>query len=198
MMPRLEEVAYYIQGLWLLLKGKPEAFGYLDFSERGFWRSWWAIVFCIPPMLLSWAAFRMVHLSISPTGTATGPDFFAKLGIIELTNWVLPLFIVLIVSRFTGVLQYATAIVIALNWLSIPFQWCYVLVSLMQLLVPAESSTVLVYLMLLMSYVFVTYQIVNRILGGTRMVALAMVLTLFVLPYIVQSQLLSFLGLIEL
>ena len=197
-MPRLEEVGYYLQGLWLLLRGRPEGFQFLDLSERGFWRSWWAIAYCLPPTLLSWAAFRMIYLGAAPEGTTTGPSFFLKLGIVEMTNWVLPLVAILIVARITGLTRYATAIVIANNWLSVPFQWCSVVVSMIQIMAPGDPSGALLYLILLTGYVFVVYQIVNRILGGARAAALAMVLTLFALPFIAQTQLLPLLGLIDL
>ena len=72
-MPRLEEVGYYLRGLWLLLVGKAEGFHYLDLTERGFWRSWWAILFCLPPTLLSWASFRLYFLTQMPQGTPAGP-----------------------------------------------------------------------------------------------------------------------------
>lgn len=194
-MPRLEEVAYYLRGLWLLLTGRPEGFHYLDFSDRGFWRSWWAILFCLPPTLLSWASFRLYYLGHAPEGAATGASFFARLAVVEAANWLMPLLLVLVIARVAGFSQVALPLIIAFNWLSVPLQWAYVPVSLMQLWSPADASAALFYLLVLGTYIFVTYKISVMILGEQRFPALVLVMVLFSVPLIVQSQLLTALNL---
>ena len=62
-MPRLEEVLIYVRGVWLLIQGKPDGIHYLDVSERGFWRSWWYLVYSLPPTLLSYAALRQLFIA---------------------------------------------------------------------------------------------------------------------------------------
>ena len=195
-MPRLEEVGYYLRGLWLLLIGKPEGFQYLDFSDRGFWRSWWSIAFCMPPTLLSWASFRVYYLTQAPEGSVAGPSFFMKLAIVETANWLVPLLVVLVVARIAGFGLAALPLIIAFNWLSIPLQWAYVPVSLIQIWAPADTSAALLYLLTLGSYVFITYRIGVSILGGQKFPALVLVLVLFSVPLMVQSQLLTALALI--
>lgn len=184
-----------MQGLWLLLVGKAEGFQYLDFTERGFWRSWWAIVFCLPPTLLSWASFRLYFLSQAPPGMAAGPAFVVKLAVVEAANWLIPLLVVLVVSRVAGFGAAALPLIIALNWLSVPLQWAYVPVSLLQIWSPADTSAALLYLFTLGSYVFITYRIAVSILGGQKFPALVLVMVVFSLPLMVQSQLLAALGL---
>ena len=195
-MPRLEEVGYYLRGLWLLLTGRPEGFQYLDFSDRGFWRSWWAILFCLPPTLLSWASFRIYFLAQAPEGTVTEPSFFAKLAVVEATNWLIPLLVVLVMARVAGMTQAALPLIIAFNWLSVPLQWAYVPVSIIQIWSPTDASAALLYLLTLVTYVFITYKIGVTILGGQRFPAFVLVLVLFSVPLMIQSQLLSALGLV--
>jgi hypothetical protein len=197
-MPRLEEVGYYMQGLWLLLVGKAEGFQYLDLTERGFWRSWWAILFCLPPTLLSWASFRLYFLTQAPQGTPTGPIFFAKLAVVEAANWLIPLAIVLVLARIAGFGRVALPLIIAFNWLSVPLQWAYVPVSLLQIWAPAEASAAMLYLLTLGTYVYVTYRISVAILGGQKFPAFVLVMVVFSVPLMVQSQLLTALGLVEL
>ena len=197
-MPRLEEVGYYLRGLWLLLTGKAEGFDYLDLSERGFWRSWWAVLFCLPPTLLSWASFRVYFLDQMPQGAATGPAFYLKLAIVESANWLIPLLVVLVVARIVGFSRAALPLVIALNWLSVPLQWAYVPVSLIQIWAPAEGSAGLLYLLTLATYVFITYRIAVAILGGQKFPALVLVMAVFFVPLMVQSHLLAAFGLVEL
>jgi hypothetical protein len=197
-MPRLEEVGYYLQGLWLLLLGKPEGFRYLDLTERGFWRSWWAVLFCLPPTLLSWASFRLYFLTQAPQGTTTGPIFFLKLAVVEAANWLIPLLVVLVLARIAGFSRAALPLMVVLNWLSVPLQWAYVPVSLIQIWAPADTSAALLYLLTLGSYVFITYRIAVSILGGRKFPAFVLVMVVFSAPLMVQSQFLALLGLVEL
>lgn len=197
-MPRLEEVAYYLRGLWLLLTGKAEGFRYLDFSERGFWRSWWAIFFCLPPTFLSWASFRIYFLAQASEGTVTGPAFFLKLAVVEAANWMIPLLLVLVVARIAGFSQAALPLIIAFNWLSVPLQWAYVPVSLIQIWAPADTSAALLYLFTLGSYVFITYRVAASILGGQKFPAFVLVMVIFSVPLMIQSQLLTALRLVDL
>lgn len=187
-----------MRGLWLLLIGKSEGFQYLDLTERGFWRSWWAILFCLPPTLLSWASFRLYFLTQAPQGTATGPIFFLKLAVVEAANWLIPFLVVLMLARIAGFSRAALPLVVVLNWLSVPLQWAYVPVSLIQIWAPADTSAALLYLLTLGSYVFVTYRIAVAILGGQKFPALVLVMVVFSVPLMVQSQLLTMLGLVEL
>jgi hypothetical protein len=196
-MPRLEEVGYYLQGLWLLLTGKPEGFHYLDLTERGFWRSWWAILFCLPPTLLSWASFRLYFLAQAPRGTETGAAFFVKLAVVEAANWLIPLLVVLVVARLVGFGSAALPLIIAFNWLSVPLQWAYVPVSLIQIWAPADTSASLLYLLTLGTYIYITYRIAVSILAGRKFPAFVLVLVVFSVPLMVQSQLLTALGLVE-
>lgn len=197
-MPRLEEVGYYMQGLWLLLTGKAEGFRFLDFSERGFWRSWWAIVYCLPPTILSWASFRLYFLGQAPPGTETGPDFYFKLALVEAANWMIPLAVVLVLGRVAGFAHAVLPLIIALNWLSVPLQWAYVPVSLIQIWAPADASAALLYLMVLGSYVYFTYRVTLLILSGQKLPALVFVMVIFSVPLMIQSQLLTALGLVGL
>jgi hypothetical protein len=196
-MPRLDEVGYYMRGLWLLLIGKAEGFQFLDLSERGFWRSWWAIPFCLPPTLLSWASFRLYFLAQMPQGTETGPSFFFKLAVVEAANWLIPLLVVLVLARIAGFGRVALPLIIAFNWLSVPLQWAYVPVSLIQIWAPADTSAALLYLLTLGTYVYVTYRISIAILGGQKLPAFVLVMVMFSVPLMVQSQLLTMLGLVE-
>ena len=43
-MPWLDEVLYYLNGVYLLVRQKQEGFGWLDLTPRGLARSFWAFV----------------------------------------------------------------------------------------------------------------------------------------------------------
>ena len=65
-MPGFREVQYYLAGLWLLIRLDPRGFRYLDMSERGVNRSFWAMAWCLPPMGISWLWWRQAFLRSMP------------------------------------------------------------------------------------------------------------------------------------
>ncbi|MGO6905063.1 hypothetical protein ACCS96_33370, partial [Rhizobium ruizarguesonis] len=65
-MPGFREVQYYLAGLWLLIRLDARGFRYLDMSERGVNRSFWAMAWCLPPMGISWLWWRQAFLRSMP------------------------------------------------------------------------------------------------------------------------------------
>lgn len=195
-MPQLEELECYLRGLWLLFRGRAEGFGWLDFSERGFWRSWWAALFCVPPMLLSWAAFRTMYLSMLPEGARVGSGFFASLAVIEVSGWLLPALIIFVVSTVAGLGRYALPLVISVNWLSVPLQWLYSIQNMLQLLAPRNDELLaFTFLAFVICSAVAHFRIARSILGGESLAASAVVLAVFIGSYVAQYQLLNLLGL---
>jgi len=184
-MPRPEEVAYYIQGLWLLLKGKPEAFGYLDLSARGFWRSWWSLLYSLPPLLLVYAARRDLYLSNSVTGTEIGGDFFFKMAALDLAATAFATVALFVVARLGGFRQHAPAIIIVTNWLSVPLVWMSSIQNLIQLYVPgSEVASAIAELIYFSLTVYICTRLINRLVGGNSLITAASVLTLFIVPIV--------------
>jgi hypothetical protein len=184
-MPRLEEVAYYIQGLWLLLKGKPEAFGYLDFSERGFWRSWWSLLYSLPPLLLIYAARRDMYLSQGVVGTEIGNDFFFKMAALDLAATVFATIALFVVARLGGFREQAPAIIIVTNWLGVPLIWMSSIQNLIQLYVPgSEIASAIAELIYFSLTVYICTRLINRLVGGNSLVTASSVLTLFIVPIV--------------
>ena len=77
-MPTLKEVEFYLKGLWLLFKQDPSGFAYLDLTDRGAMRSFWAILWALPAILISFAWWRLLYLQGLPEGTETGGLFFFR------------------------------------------------------------------------------------------------------------------------
>jgi hypothetical protein len=185
-MPRLEEVTYYIQGVWLLLKGKPEAFAYLDFSERGFWRSWWALVYCLPPTLLSYLALKMQLASLGPP-TEIGNDVYLKAALVDYGSVLISVTVFFWVARLGGFGQFAAPIIIALNWLAVPLQWAFSIENLLEIYVPGSTAlTQIMQLFYLLLGTFLSYQLISRIVGGHSLVTITAFLTLNVVSLLTQ------------
>lgn len=196
-MPRLEEVVIYIQGLWLLVVGREEGFGYLDLSSRGFWRSWWALFYCIPTSLLSYAAVKSGIAAMQDPSVIIGGDFYLKLAIVDLSGTLAGTLALFAIARFGGFGQHAMAIVIVLNWLAVPLQWVFSIDSLVQLYVPgSESFAGMIDVIYLLLSATLAYRLINRIVGGQALAASASILTLFIVPLGVQMQMLAMFGLL--
>ncbi|MBL0370427.1 hypothetical protein JJB09_00150 [Rhizobium sp. KVB221] len=195
-MPGLDELFRYFRGLWLLGMGKPEGFAWLDLTERGFWRSWWAVGFCLPPMLLSWAGFRLYYLAMMPEGTSLGAFFFAKLLAVEIGNWVVPYIALAVVMSLAGLRAVIPVVMIALNWLSVLLQWAMVPVSLVQVFSPLNIDAQLsIGLPLLMMSGAAYFLIMRQFMGGKSLPAAASLLTMMVSSFWASSTLQSTLGL---
>jgi hypothetical protein len=195
-MPRLEEVVLYIQGLWLLIKGRPEGFQYLDFSERGFWRSWWYIVYCLPPSLLGYAALKALFASYYPE-LAVGDDFYLKIALVDNGSVVITTVIFFVAARVGGFGDRAVPIIIALNWLSVPLQWGFSFENLVQLYVPGSRGfTESVEFVALLLTAFLSYRVIDRLVGGRALVTITALLTLYVVPQLVQYEIAQAMSLI--
>jgi hypothetical protein len=180
-MPWLDEVGYYLYGIRLLLEGRLDGLKWLDFSDRGFWRSWWALVFCLPPMLLNWAAFRISYLATMPDGASAGPTLVVGLGVVDISSWILCYLALAVVMTIVGYAAFIRPMIIALNWLSIPLQWLGVVVSLIQIFVPLETEIYVPISLGLLLISAVAYFLVIRQIAERKMApALAFLLTLVV------------------
>lgn len=186
-MPRLEEVVYYLHGLWLLLKGRPEGFQYLDISERGFWRSWWALVYCLPPTLLSYAALKLQLASFGAASMQIGNEVYFKAAVVDYGSVLISVVIFFWVARVGGFGQYAVPIVIVLNWLAVPLQWAFSIENLIEIYVPAsEPITQMLQLAYALLGAFLSYQLISRVVGGYSLVSVAALLTLNIVSLLAQ------------
>lgn len=188
-MPGLNELEVYMTGLWMLATGRQDGANWLDFTLRGFWRSWWAVFFCLPPTLLSWLAFRATYLASAP-GTPTGGVFFAKMAIMEAANWVVPTALMALIAIGAGLSRFVIPIIVSINWLSLPLQWLYSVQSAIWLLFP-ESMDASAFLLLILGTISIVayFRIIRAVTGGDALVTTAVVLCLFAGSFLTQYQL---------
>lgn len=194
-MPGLEEVLFYLRGILALIRNNPAGWKSLDISERGVSRSFWAIGWSLPGMLVSWLSWRGTYLQFGGTGD-TGPLFIFRLALLDLIIWMLQIIIVgaLLVYMRKG--QYFKHMVVATNWLAVPFSLYSGLLSGLQVLLPAG----VVFWWILMNIelaaaVYATYAIYRMMSGIKTGPAISLALTTLLISLIVTPFLQSFLGL---
>lgn len=194
-MPSLAELQLYISGLWLLVKGDAQGFRRLDLTDRGMMRSFWAIVWCLPPMLISWNWARLAVLEDCPPGTKLGLPFFFKLGLIDGLNWIVPLILVATLCIALGLRGRFAAIVATSNWLSVPFSYGYAVLIVIAFLLPgSEGFIALLWLALLLGLVFSLSRILRMILGPQPLIVSTMAMTLIIPSLLLSNALQTFLG----
>ncbi len=194
-MPSFTELQLYISGLWLLVKGDAQGFRRLDLSDRGMMRSFWAIVWCLPPMLISWNWARLAVLEDSPPGTKLGLRFFFKLGLIDGMNWIAPLVLVAVLCMALGLRNRFPAIVVISNWLSVPFSYCYAALIVVAFVLPgSEGFVALLWLGLLLGLVFSLSRILRMIVGPQPLTVATTAMTLIIPSLLLSDALQTFLG----
>lgn len=194
-MPPSSEVAFYLRGLWLLFLGKKEGLRLLDISDRGMLRSFYAALWCLPSMALSWYWWHEAYLSGMPEGVRTGAIFFVRLAIVEAICWMVPLVLIGLLLVAFGVRDRFQAIIVVANWLSVPFSYAYSLLIVIALFLPALHGLVaILWFALLLSLVFAFSRILRFFVRDQPLLVTALVMTLLV-PGMVLSELLQrFLG----
>jgi len=116
-LPLLAEVLFYLRGLWLLFKADPAHARYLDFTERGVARSFWALAYCLPLMVASElvSLTRLVQPPIDLTLVT-----LLRTTLIQGLSWMAPLVVLGVVCMVSGLPRAFLKIIVATNWLSLP------------------------------------------------------------------------------
>lgn len=194
-MPPRSEVAFYMRGLWLLFLGDPAGGRLLDLSERGMARSFYAAVWCLPSMALSWYWWHEAYLSAMPEGVRTGGLFFLRLAMVEAICWMVPLVLIgFLLAAFGAKEKYPPLVVVA-NWLSLPFSYGYAVLILIALLFPRLQGIVaILWFALLMALVFSFSRIVKFFVREQPLLVTALVMTLLIPGMLLSEFLQRFLG----
>lgn len=190
-MPTLKEVEFYLTGLWLLFKQNPRGFSYLDFSDRGAMRSFWAVVFVLPMTALSFIWWRGLYLETLPEGVDVGPLFFFRLGLVEVANWIVPLVLVGLLAWLAGIGSKFQSIVVVSNWLAVPVSYGYGIILLMMMLVPSLTAVaVLLSYGLALTLIITLFRILRMLLGDHRL-TIATVTMVLIVPAMILSEMLE-------
>jgi hypothetical protein len=187
-MPGLDEVLHYLTGVVLLLRQKQEGFGWLDLTLRGFTRSFWAIVWCLPAFAVIWASWRLYYLAAMPVHTPAGLNFLVKLAVIDVVGWMLPLVLLAVLARPLGYGNYLATLVTASNWVAIPFAYAAAVPFALTLVLPTSApfAGLLLYVVFGASVVL-QYRLVWMCVGKQTLLAAA-ITAIFVLPPMIVGQ----------
>lgn len=194
-MPGLEEVRAYLIGLWLLIRGDRTGFAYLDLSERGSLRSFWAIAWCLPPIVLTWIFIRANYVAAMPHGTAAGGLFFFRLAMSEFFGWIVPILLTGLVTAISGFGDRFNALVTTVNWISVPFAYANALLLVVMILLPGLPGLVAFLWLILLAGVIIALERLFRMICGPQVLLIAALLLVQMVPIMFLSDWLEqFLG----
>ncbi|AYG65063.1 MULTISPECIES: hypothetical protein [unclassified Rhizobium] len=194
-MPTFREVQYYLSGLWLLIRMDARGFQYLDISDRGMLRSFWAVLWSLPSIGISWLWWQRAYLTAMPPETSTGLAFFLRLALVEAANWLIPPIlagILLLIFRFGD--KFAP-IVVTVNWLFVPANYLNALLVAMIVFVPGSKGVAaLLSLALTMATIFSLARILRMICGTHPLFVGTLTLMLLIPNLLLTDFLQRFLG----
>lgn len=194
-MPTLKEVEFYLRGLWLLFKQDPSGFSYLDLTDRGAMRSFWAVLWALPAILISFAWWRLLYLQGLPEGTETGALFFFRLALVEASNWLFPLILLGVLSWIIGIGEKFASMVVVINWLALPVSYSYGLLVLLMMFLPGLAGLVaLLWFLLMITVIAALFRIIRMIVGDQLLMVSTIVLILLVPAMIIAEVLERYLG----
>jgi hypothetical protein len=194
-MPTLKEVEFYLRGLWLLFKQDPSGFSYLDLTDSGAMRSFWAILWALPAILISFGWWRLLYLQGLPEGTETGALFFFRLALVEASNWLFPLILLGVLCWMIGIGEKFTSMVVVVNWLALPVSYSYGLLVLLMMFVPALAGVVaFLWLLLMITLIAALFRIVRMIVGDQLLMVSTIIMVLLVPSMIIAEVLERYLG----
>ncbi|MBN9033134.1 MAG: hypothetical protein BGO05_25990 [Rhizobiales bacterium 63-7] len=194
-MPSLKEIEYYLRGIVLLIQGKPQGFGYLDLTDRGMIRSFWAMVWCFPATAISWVWWQTAFLRAYPPGTKTGLPFFLRLAMVEIANWIVPLVLAGLLCLALRLGRRFLAIVVVSNWLAVPLSYLYALIVLIVMFVPGAAGIAsLLWLALILLLIFSLIRLLRMICGQQPLIIATLVLLLLVPSMFLSDYLQQYLG----
>jgi hypothetical protein len=184
-----------MRGLWLLFLGNPAGGRLLDLTDRGMSRSFFAALWCLPSMVLSWYWWHEAYLAAFPKGVGTGAIFFVRMAMVEAICWMVPLILIGGLMIALGVKGKFPAIVVVANWLSVPFSYGYAVLILIALLAPSLRGLVaILWFVLLLTLVFSFARILKFFIREQPLLVTALVITLLVPGMILSEALQRFLG----
>jgi hypothetical protein len=194
-MPGLEEVRHYMRGLVLLMRHDPQGLRHFDFTDRGMMRSFWAVFWCLPPILISWAWRRALFVEGMPDGFEPGTLFYGRLAMVEVANWLTPVVLAGLMLLGLGAIRLFPAVVVVTNWLSVPFSYAFTVLVLMLATAPALGTIVsLIWLVMVLALVVVLFRILAFLTKGQALMTGTLTMLLLVPPLLVTDWLQQYLG----
>jgi hypothetical protein len=178
-MPSYHEVRLYLGGLWLLIRGDARGLRPFDISDEGVLRSFWAVAWCAPALIVGWIFRRMEYLHHYPQREDYSFIFFLKMLVLEAAQWIVPTVALIALGFILRFMPLVRILIVVRNWFTVPLAYAtYVILAPVAFLsdqhgalagygVIALAATLLIAALLLM------WCILRTVMGGPVMIRVA-------------------------
>ncbi|MEF2072165.1 hypothetical protein [Consotaella aegiceratis] len=173
-MPTLQEVLRYFNGATLMMAGKQEGLRRLDLSADGFWMSFSAILFSLPPIVLSWIEFEAAERQ-HPLGDSGWGTVYAAHLLADLLSWLLPVMVLMMIARPIGYSRKIVPLVIATNWGGALLAWAVVPYWILVMLFGAGPTLTVVGVLITIASLILTVRLTAVAIGGDVLAAIGVV-----------------------
>jgi hypothetical protein len=152
-MPSLDEILRYFAGAWRMMNGRADGLRAFDISADGFWASFFAIPVALPALFVGWVAVA-TELGREPAIWGNPGSIIARLAVVDIASWVLPLAGLAFAARPAGIAGRFAHYVIASNWGAALLVWAMLPVSVLRLAAgESEAATLLTVVLFLLTLV---------------------------------------------
>ncbi|WP_374833565.1 hypothetical protein [Paenochrobactrum pullorum] len=193
-MPTIDTIYRYFYGVWRMMTGKSDGLAYLDISADGFWRSFYAILVSLPPLLAGWVAYA-AELTGGREETAMRFSIVIKAAIVDITAWILPIFLLGLVVSKIGIAKRFAPYVIASNWGTALLAWAFAPISLVQLVMQQRSQTIsILSLVFMIAIIVMSYRLTRTALQKPTSFALPFYIAMFMVSFAITIMLQELFG----
>ena len=196
-MPGLEEVLHYLKGVWLLICQKTEGYRYLDFTNQGVGRSFWAIGLALPFLFVGWMMARGLYFPGQSGQPDPGSIVYFRFFMIDMVAWFTPLLLLIGFSILTRLESFFAATVVTTNWLALPFSALIATIAALEILFPQASGVwAFLWLFHFLGGFVCLYLLLSTIYQGQTLIVVAVTGIMVVPGYLMAKSLQSFLGIV--
>jgi hypothetical protein len=181
-MPSYHEVRLYLGGLWLLIRGDARGLRPFDISDEGVLRSFWAVAWCAPALIIGWIFRRMEYLRHFPQREDYSFIFFLKMLVLEAAQWIVPAVALIALGFILRFMPLVRILIVVRNWLIVPLTYAaYFILAPVAFLSDQQGgyATLASYdalalaAILLFATLFLMWCILRTVMGGPVMIRIA-------------------------
>ncbi|CDZ44122.1 hypothetical protein [Neorhizobium galegae] len=202
-MPSYHEVRLYLGGLWLLIRGDARGLRPFDISDKGVLRSFWAVAWCAPALIVGWIFRRMEYLRHFPQREDYSFIFFLKMLVLEAAQWIVPAVALIVLGFILRFMPLVRILIVLRNWFAVPFAYAaYAVLAPVAFLSDqpgalaslAGYGALVLAAILLFATLFLMWCILRTVMGGPVMIRVATLGLVVVAEVIVARELENIMG----
>ncbi|WP_137129848.1 hypothetical protein [Rhizobium sp. FY34] len=200
-MPRLLDLRHQMTGLWLLVQGDARGLSHFDISDDGVIRSFWAWVYCLPPLVFYAILRRIEFLQVLPDPGRYSLTYGLQVMVVETAGWTASILAVVVFGFLLGIRPLVRTLVVALNWAAVPALWVSYGPLFALVMLPGQSTLLWLLQMsaLLASIVLVvalSWRMLHTVIGGNWLRRAAYLLLICLPPLYTMHSLERSMGLV--